>query len=91
MAERQMIKNDLSWSEKLKYIWYVLRYSKRMAKWAVVTCEHCGHNELVRTDKPIENDNGTQKEFQQKYRCLHCNAIGIVTQVWVKEHGEYEN
>lgn len=84
MAERQAVKNDLSWREKLKYIWCVLRYSKRMAKWAVMNCEHCGHHELERIGKPIESDVGNQKEFQQKYKCLHCGAIGIVTQIWVK-------
>ena len=37
-----------------------------------------------------EEDAGGQNEFQQKYRCLHCGAIGIVTQIWVKGHDEYE-
>lgn len=87
MAERQAVKNDLSWREKLEYIWCVLKYSKRMANWIVMNCEHCHHHELERIGKPIESDVGNQKEFQQKYRCLHCGAIGIVTQIWVKERG----
>jgi len=87
MAEKP-IKKDLSWCEKLNYIWCTLRYSKRMVNWKVMNCAHCGHPELKRIGKPIENDAGNQKEFQQKYRCLHCGAVGIVTQIWVKECGE---
>ena len=84
MAEKP-IKKDLSWREKLNYIWCVVRFSKHMANWIVMNCEHCHHHELERIGKPIESDVGNQKEFQQKYRCLHCGAIGIVTQIWVKE------
>ena len=46
--------------------------------------------ELERIGNPIRSDVGGQNEFQQKYRCLHCGAIGIVTQIWVKEHDENE-
>ena len=45
--------------------------------------------ELERIGQPIKNEVGGQKEFQQKYRCLHCGAIGIVTQIWINEHEEY--
>lgn len=76
---------DLSWCEKLNYIWCILRFSKHMANWIVMNCEHCHHHELERIGKPIEADSGKQKEFLQKYKCLHCGAIGIVTQIWVKE------
>jgi DNA-directed RNA polymerase subunit RPC12/RpoP len=88
MAEKPAVKNDLSWRRKLTYIWYTIRYSKRMAKWVVLDCDYCGYHELERIGKPIKSDIGGQKEFQQKYRCLHCGAIGIVTQIWVKERGE---
>lgn len=81
--EEKPDKKDLSWREKLKYIWCVLRYSKHMAN-----CECCHHYELERIGEPIKSDVGGQKEFQQKYRCLHCGAIGIVTQIWIKEHDE---
>ena len=86
MAEKP-IKKDLSWREKLNYIWCILRFSKHMANWIVMNCEHCHHHELERIGKPIEADSGKQKEFLQKYKCLHCGAIGIVTQIWVKERG----
>ena len=41
-------KKDLSWREKLKYIWCVLRYSKHMENWVVMDCEYCHHYELGR-------------------------------------------
>lgn len=85
MAERQAVKNDLSWREKLEYIWCVLKYSKRMANWIVMNCEHCHHHELERIGKPIKSDVGNEKEFLQKYRCLHCGAVGIVAQRWMKD------
>ena len=81
-------KIDLSWSEKLNYIWCVLRFSKHMANWIVMNCEYCNHHELARIGKPIKCDVGNQKEFLQKYRCLHCGAVGIVAQRWIKDRGE---
>ena len=86
--EKKPDKKDLSWREKLNYIWCVLRYSKHMVNWVAMDCECCHHYELERIGKPIKSDVGRQKEFQQKYRCLHCGAIGIVTQIWVKEREE---
>lgn len=81
-------KIDLSWREKLNYIWCVLRFSKHMANWIVMNCEYCHHHELERIGKPIKSDVGNQKEFLQKYRCLHCGAVGIVAQRWMKERCE---
>lgn len=88
MAEKLMVKKDLSWREKLSYIWCILRFSKHMANWIVMNCEHCHHHELVRIGKPVETDNGNVKEFMQRYRCLHCGAVGKVKQKWIKEHDE---
>ena len=76
---------DLSWREKLNYIWCVLRFSKHMANWIVMNCEYCHHHELERIGKPIKCDVGNQKEFLQKYKCLHCGAVGIVAQRWIKD------
>ena len=81
MAEKLMVKKDLSWREKLSYVWCTLRYSKRMANWKLVNCEHCHHHELKRIGKPIKSDIDGQKAFQQKYKCLHCGAVGIVAQI----------
>ena len=89
MAKKSNKKN-LSWREKLNYIWCVLRYSKHMANWVAMNCECCHHYELERIGAPIRSDVDGQKEFQQKYRCLHCGAIGVVTQIWIKEHDEDE-
>ena len=86
MAEKPT--KDLSWREKLNYIWCVLRFSKHMANWIVINCEHCHHHELERIGKPIKSDVGNEKEFLQKYRCLHCGAVGIVAQRWMKERCE---
>lgn len=44
MAEKPT--KDLSWREKLNYIWCVLRFSKHIANWIVMNCEHCHHHEL---------------------------------------------
>ena len=81
-------KKDLAWREKLNYIWCVLRYSKHMANWVAMNCGCCHHYELERIGNPIISYAGGQKEFQQKYRCLHCGAIGIVTQIWIKGRDE---
>ena len=49
-------KKDLSWREKLKYIWCVFSYSKHMENWVVMNCECCHHYELERTGNPIISD-----------------------------------
>lgn len=41
--EEKSSKKDLSWREKLKYIWCVLTYSKHMANWVAMDCECCHH------------------------------------------------
>lgn len=53
-----------------------------MANWVVMNCEYCHHHELVRIGKPVETDNGNVKEFMQRYKCLHCGAVGKVKQKW---------
>jgi hypothetical protein len=61
MAEK-MTEKDLSWREKLNYIWCILRFSKQIAYWKVMNCEHCQHHELERIGNPIESAIGNQDD-----------------------------
>ena len=62
--------------------------TKETEKYRKLVCEHCHHHELEMIGKPIKSDIDGQQAFQQKYKCLHCGAIGVVAQIWVKERGE---
>ena len=82
MAEVPEVKQDLTWREKLTYIWCILRFSKRIANWKVMNCENCRCNELERIGKAKHYTENGEYVFEQTYKCTRCGFIGNVTQRW---------
>ena len=88
MAEIPVVKQDLSWREKLTYIWYILRFSKRMANWRLMKCENCRCIELARVGKAKNYKENGEYVFEQAYKCARCGFIGRVIQRWAEDGRE---
>ena len=56
-------KKDLSWREKLNYIWCVLRYSKHVVNWVAMDCECCHYYELERQVHNFVMHDGTYDDI----------------------------
>ena len=85
MAEIPQIEQDLSWREKLTYIWCILRKSKRIANWIIMNCENCGCNELARIGKEKHYPENGEYVFEQTYKCIRCGFVGRVIHRWAED------
>lgn len=79
MGDIKVVKKDLTILEKLKYIKNILKYSKKMTNWRIITCDTCYCTELEKLGNTTYLDDDW---VEQKYKCMKCGSIGVIRQRW---------